>query len=247
MARSVSLLYLSFLFALYNFAAAYGGMSSMIPSASNADIGPTTAVYSMVPMPPSGYINSSFQGAPTAGPVLPPTDPDAQPSNIPQALAQLPQMKASIGSSNDGNVTITLTNLESETLYIDPDFSFLSPGVEDMVMNLTNAQGTNLSVNDNYEAVDADFVSPTSLSNLTSVAAGQSVARTLNLTEIFNVPESGTYTVRSHLPCFQMKSSFVLYRRRTKFAQRKSDFVAAFNSTLHHRRERIASEQLVQH
>ena len=175
----------------------------MIPGDSSANVSPTTALYSMVPMPPSGYINSSFQGAPTAGPVLPPTDPDAEPTNIPQMLAQLPQMNATIGPSNGGNVTITLTNLESETLYIDPDFSFLSPGVEGMVMNLTNAHGTNLSVDDNYEAVDADFVSPTSLSNLTAVAAGQSVARTLNLTEIFEIPESGTYTVRSQseIPC----------------------------------------------
>ena len=110
-------------------------------------------------------------------------------------LAQLPKMNATVEQADRGNVTVTLTNTESETLYIDPDFSFLSPGVESMVLNLTDAQGAKLSVNDNYEAVDADFVSPTSLENLTSVAAGQSLSRAINLTEIFVIPEKGTYTV----------------------------------------------------
>ena len=104
-------------------------------------------------------------------------------------------MNATVEQADHGNVTITLTNMESEILYIDPDFSFLSPGVESMVLNLTNAQGVKLSVNDNYEASDADFVSPIDLSNLTAVEAGQNLSRAINLTEIFVVPEPGNYTV----------------------------------------------------
>lgn len=154
----------------------------------------------VVPSSPTASFNpSSFQGAVTTGPVLPPANPDAEPSNIPQMLAQLPKMNATMEQADDGNVTITLSNVESETLYIDPDFSFLSPGVESLVLSLTNAQGVNLTADAGYEAADADFVSPMSIDNLTAVLAGQNVSRALNLSEIFNIPEAGTYTV-STLP-----------------------------------------------
>ena len=149
------------------------------------------------PTAPTASFIPPFQGAPTAGPILPPADPDAEPSNIPQMLAQLPKMNATIEKAAQGNVTITLINTESGTLYLDPDFSFLSPGVESLVLNLTNAQGAKLSADDNYEARDADSVSPTSLNDLTAVAAGQSLSRSLNMSEIFVIPETASYTVIS--------------------------------------------------
>lgn len=138
-------------------------------------------------------------------------------------------MNATVKQADHGNVTITLTNTESETLYIDPDFSFLSAGVESMVLNLTNVQGAKLSVDDNYEAVDADFVSPTSLDNLTSVAAGQSLSRAINLTEIFVVPEKGIYTVSCTYQILEIRF-FLFY---ISAYGNRIDIFTAVHSTVH--------------
>lgn len=90
-----------------------------------------------------------------------------------------------------------MKNTNNNALYILPDYSFLTPGIETQVMNLTDANGKNLPPRQAFriQVQPAETMSTGNIAGLKKLDVGESLSRSLNLSQVFAVPSPGAYQV----------------------------------------------------